>query len=324
MSSEAIEVGVSGNVAPEATPSKQEIIPVKKRFSWTPYILILPAILIVLLALGYPLIWQLMTSMQKFGLAQQFGTAAPEWVWFDNYITLFTDSYMWKVVFRSIAFCFTAAISTMAIGLLTALLMKAVHGGVRITLQIALLLAWAMPVVAAMTIWSWLFDWRRGLVNHVLTKIGINMTGYNWLAQPLTFYLVAVIIVVWMSVPFVAFSIYAGLTQVPDEVLEAAAMDGATPSQQLRLIIMPMIKPILGIVFLLQIIWDLRVFTQIRMLQDQGSIASETNLLGTYIYQLGVGSGNYAMASAVSIFVLLLTVALSWGYVRSLMKEEEI
>lgn len=324
MSSEAIEVNISGNIAPEATPNQQEIVQVRRRFSWTPYVLILPAILIVLLALGYPLIWQLMTSMQKFGLAQQFGTAAPEWVWFDNYITLFTDSYMWKVVFRSIAFCFTAAISTMAIGLLMALLMKAVHGAVRITLQIALLLAWAMPVVAAMTIWSWLFDWRRGLVNHVLTKIGINMTGYNWLAQPLTFYLVAVIIVVWMSVPFVAFSIYAGLTQVPDEVLEAAAMDGATPAQQLRLIIMPMIKPILGIVFLLQIIWDLRVFTQIRMLQDQGSIASETNLLGTYIYQLGVGSGNYAMASAVSIFVLLLTVALSWGYVRSLMKEEEI
>ena len=196
MSSEAIEVSVSGNVAPEATPNKQQIVQVRKRFSWTPYILILPAILIVLLALGYPLIWQLMTSMQKFGLAQQFGTAAPEWVWFDNYITLFSDSYMWKVVFRSIAFCFTAAITTMAIGLLMALLMKAVHGGVRITLQIALLLAWAMPVVAAMTIWSWLFDWRRGLVNHVLTNIGINMNGYNWLAQPLTFYLVAVIIVV--------------------------------------------------------------------------------------------------------------------------------
>ncbi len=324
MPSEAIEVSVSGNVAPEPAPKAPENVQVKRRFSWTPYILIIPAILIVLLALGYPLIWQLITSMQKFGLAQQFGTAAPEWVWFDNYITLFSDPYMWKVVFRSIAFCFIAAISTMAIGLLMALLMKAVHGAIRIVLQIALLLAWAMPVVAAMTIWSWLFDWRRGLVNHMFTKFGVNMTGYNWLAQPITFYLVAVIIVVWMSVPFVAFSIYAGLTQVPDEVLEAAAMDGASPSQQLRLIIMPMIKPVLGIVFLLQIIWDLRVFTQIRMLQDQGSIASETNLLGTYIYQLGVGSGNYAMASAVSIFVLILTVVLSWGYVRSLMKEEEI
>ncbi len=323
-SSEAVEVSVSGDVAPLPIKQKRDAEPPRrKRTPVAPYLLILPAILIILLALGYPLIWQLITSMQKFGLAQQFGTAAPEWVWFDNYVALFTDKYMWKVVARSIAFCFSAALLTMFFGLLIGLLMKAVNKGVRIVLQIALLLAWAMPVVAAMTIWSWLFDWRRGLVNFLLTKLGMGMTGHNWLAHPISFYTVAVIIVVWMSVPFVAFSIFAGLTQVPDEVLEASAMDGATPNQQLRLIILPMIKPVLGIVFLLQIIWDLRVFTQIKLLQDQGSIASETNLLGTYIYQLGVGGGNYAMASAVSIFVLLLTVALSWAYVRNLMKEEE-
>ena len=178
-------------------------------------------------------------------------------------------------------------------------------------------LAWAMPVVAAMTIWSWLFDWRRGLVNWVL-----GTSGHNWLENPLSFFMVAGIIVIWMSVPFVAFSVYAGLTQVPNEVLEAAAMDGASPLQQLFRIVMPMIKPVLGIVFLLQIIWDLRVFTQIYMLQGQGSNPSETNLLGTYIYQLGVGRGDFGTASAVSIFVLGLTVLLSWGYVRYLIKEE--
>ncbi len=322
-SSEAMEVSVSGDVAPLPIPEAPAAKKRRKRGSIAPYLLILPAILILLLALGYPLVWQFITSMQKFGLAQQFGTAAPEWVWFDNYITLFTDRYMWQVVFRSVLFCFTAALLTMFLGLMIALLMNAVNKGVRIVLQVALLLAWAMPVVAAMTIWSWLFDWRRGLVNYLLVGLGFdNMAGHNWLAEPITFYAVAVIIVVWMSVPFVAFSIFAGLTQVPEEVLEAASMDGATRAQQLRTIILPMIKPVLGIVFLLQIIWDLRVFTQIKMLQDQGSIASETNLLGTYIYQLGVGGGNYAMASAVSIFVLLLTIALSWAYVRNLMKEE--
>lgn len=323
--SEAVEISVSGDVAPNPLPKeKRKDRAPRRRGSWVPYLLIVPAILIVLLALGYPLVWQLITSMQKFGLAQQFGTAAPEWVWFDNYVQLFSDPYLWKVVFRSILFCFTAAILTMGIGILMALLMNAVNKGVRIILQIALLLAWAMPVVAAMTIWSWLFDWRRGLVNFVLTKIGFDMTGHNWLAQPISFYAVAVVIVVWMSVPFVAFSVFAGLTQISPEVLEAASMDGATGAQQLRLIIMPMIRPVIGIVFLLQIIWDLRVFTQIKLLQDQGSIATDTNLLGTYIYQLGVGGGNYAMASAVSIFVLILTVALSWGYVRNLMKEEEV
>ncbi|MCW2289675.1 carbohydrate ABC transporter permease [Leucobacter luti] len=294
----------------------------RRRFRLTPYALLLPATLIVLLALGYPIIWQLITSMQHFGLAQQFGSP-PEWVWFSNYIELFTNPTTWLVVARSVAFCLITAGVTMIIGVGLALLMQAIPTWIRISLQIALLLAWATPVVAAMTIWNWIFDWRRGLVNWVLSSLGFPVQGHNWLQDPLSFFAVAMIIVVWMSVPFVAFSVYAALTQVPGEVLEAAQMDGASHWQRLRYIILPVIKPILGIVMLLQIIWNLRVFTQIKLLQDRGSIASQTDVLGTYIYQLGVGSSDFAMASAMSIFVLLLTIALSWAYVRNLVKEDE-
>lgn len=294
----------------------------RRASTFVPYALLLPATLIVLLALGYPIVWQLITSMQHFGLAQQFGKP-PEFVWFSNYVELFTSAETWVVVIRSVLFCLVTAAVTMAVGLGLALLMQAAATWVRITLQISLLLAWATPVVAAMTIWNWIFDWRRGLVNWVLSGLGLPFDGHNWLQNPLSFFLVALIVVVWMSVPFVAFSIYAGLTQVPGEVLEAAQMDGASPWQRLRLIILPVIKPVLGIVMLLQIIWDLRVFTQIKMLQDRGSIASQTDVLGTYIYQLGIGSSDFAMASAMSIFVLLLTIALSWAYVRNLIKEDE-
>ena len=145
----------------------------------------------------------------------------------------------------------------------------------------------------------------------------------TWRTVAWAIFFVAMVIVTWMSVPFVAFSVYAGLTQVSTEVVEAAQMDGARGWQRLRYIILPIIRPVLGIVLLLQIIWDLRVFAQIKLLQDKGSIASETHLLGTYIYQLGVGSSDFAMASAVSVFVLVLTVALSWFYVRHLLKEDE-
>lgn len=296
--------------------------PRKRRIRIAPYVLLLPAILILLLALGYPIVWQLITSMQHFGLAQQFGQPAP-FIWFDNYIELFSDSYMWIVVARSIAFCLVTAAVTVIIGVGLALLMTGIGKFARIFLQITLLLAWAMPVVAAMTVWNWLFDWRRGVVNSLLVSMGFDFQYHNWLQEPLSFFFVAMIIVVWMSVPFVAFSVYAGLTQVSTEVLEAAQMDGAKGFQRFRYIILPMIRPVLGIVLLLQIIWDLRVFTQIKLLQDKGSIASETNLLGTYIYQLGVGSSDFAMASAVSVFVLILTIALSWFYVRSLLKEDE-
>jgi len=288
-----------------------------------PYVLIVPAVVILLAGMGYPLIWQFVTSMQEYGLAQQFGEPAP-FVGFDNFVTLATDPVLWTVVARSLAFCVLTAAVTLAVGTLLALLMTVVTKTARLILQIALLLAWSMPVVAAMTVWIWLFDRRRGVVNYLLDMIpGVEMNRFDWLSTPLTFFAVASIIVIWMSVPFVAFSIYAGLTQVSDEVLEAAQLDGATGYQRFRHIIAPLIRPVIAIVLLLQLIWDLRVFTQITMLQDAGSKSGDYDLLGTYIYKLGTSSQDFGMASAVSILVLAITIALSWFYIRSLLKEDE-
>ena len=293
-----------------------------RRTSRTPYLLVIPAVAILLLGMGYPVIWQFITSMQEYGLAQQFGKPAP-FVGFDNFVTLATDPRLWAVVARSLAFCILTAAITLVIGALLALLMSAVTKTARLILQIALLLAWSMPVVAAMTVWIWLFDRRRGAINYLLDMIpGVDMYRFDWLSTPLTFFIVASIIVIWMSVPFVAFSIYAGLTQVSDEVLEAAQLDGATGWQRFRLIVAPLIRPVLSIVLLLQLIWDLRVFTQITMLQDAGSKSGDFDLLGTYIFKLGTKAQDFGMASAVSILVLAITIAISWFYIRSLLKED--
>ena len=288
-----------------------------------PHVLILPAIVILVLGMGYPMIWQVVTSFQKYGLQQQFGKPAP-FVWFDNYVKLATDPQLWLVVGKSLAFCLITAFVTLAVGTLLALLMSAVTKTARLVLQIALLLAWSMPVVSAMTVWIWLFDRRRGAINYLLDMIpGVEMNRFDWLSTPLTFLLVASIIVVWMSVPFVSFSIYAGLTQVSDEVMEAAQLDGANGWQRFWGIILPMIRPVVSIVLLLQLIWDLRVFTQIKLLQDAGSRSGDYDLLGTYIYKLGTSAQDFGMASAVSILVLGITIALSWFYIRSLLKEDE-
>ena len=108
-----------------------------------------------------------------------------------------------------------------------------------------------------------------------------------------------------MSVPFVAFTVYAALTQVPGELLEAAEIDGAGAWQRFRyVVIVPTIRPVLLVVGLLQVIWDLRVFTQIYVLQKAGGITRDTNLLGTYIYRLGIGGGDFGTAAAVAIFML--------------------
>lgn len=295
----------------------------RKRIPKLPYALLVPAIAILALGTGYPLLWQLLTSFREYGLAQQFGKPA-EWTGFDNYAALLTDPVFWAIVGKSILFCLVTAAATMILGVGAALLMRYTPAWVRLSLQVSMLLAWAMPVVAQMTVWTWLVEDRNGVVNYLLTHLlGMDMIGHNWLVNPWSFFLVASVIITWASVPFVAFSVYAGFTTISSEVVEAAHMDGASGFTMLRTIMLPIVKPVLSIVLLLQLIWDLRVFAQIKLLQDAGSFGQQYDLLGTYIYKLGTGSQSFGMAAAAAIVTMALTLVLSWVYVRHLLKEDK-
>ena len=294
-----------------------------RRRSRLPQAFLVPAIAVLVLALGYPLGRQVVMSLQEYGLAQQFGRPAP-WVGLANYQALVTDSYLWAVVLRSVMFCLVNAAVTMMLGVAVAVLLTKVSRWVRILTQSGLLLAWAMPVLAALTIWQWIFDSQYGIVNWLLTRLGFeSYAGHAWLIDPLSFYLVATVVVVWMSVPFVVFTVYAALTQVPTSTVEAAEIDGAGAWQRFRFVVVPSIRPVLLVVGLLQVIWDLRVFTQIYVLQEAGGISTETNLIGTYVYRLGIAEGQFGVASAVAIFMLALTVVLTFGYVRRMLRTED-
>ncbi|WP_435770912.1 carbohydrate ABC transporter permease [Nocardioides sp. SYSU DS0651] len=285
--------------------------------------LILPAAAILALALGYPLVRQVAMSFQQFGLEQQFGRP-PTWAGLDNYRDLLTDSYLWEVTARTVAFCLVNAGLTLALGMGIALLMARMSRIVRLAAQVALLLAWAMPVVAAMTVWQFLFDTQYGVVNWTLVALGA--TGYedhSWLAEPWSFFMIATLVVVWMSVPFVAFTLYAALTQVPEDVIEAAEIDGAGAWRRFLHVVLPTIRPVLLVVLLLQVIWDLRVFTQIYTLQQAGGITRDTNLLGTYIYTEGIKGGEFDTAAAVAMFMLAITIVLTAPYVRMMLRQEE-
>ncbi len=284
--------------------------------------LVLPAVGLLLLALGYPLGRQVVLSLQEFGLAQQFGRP-PEWVGLGNYRELIGDPYLWRVVLRTVVFCFVNAALTIGIGVGIAVLMTRMSRWLRIAVQSGLLLTWATPVVAAMIVWQFLFDTQYGVVNSVLTSLGGSYEGHSWLLEPMSFFAVATMIVVWMSVPFVVFTIYAALTQVPDDMVEAAEIDGAGAWQRFVHVVLPTIRPVLLVVLLLQVIWDLRVFTQIYTLQKAGGITRDTNLLGTYIYTLGIKGGDFGTAAAAAMFMLALTVVLTAPYIRIMFRQEE-
>lgn len=286
------------------------------------YGLLVPAAAVIAVALGYPLVRQFVISFQEYGLRQQFGQPA-EWVGLQNYTDLLSDPYVWTVIGRSIAFCLVNAAVTMVIGVALAVLMSRVGKVARSTLQVSLLLAWGTPVLASMTVWQWLFDTQYGVINWVLVNVfGIDaMAGHSWIVQPLSFYVVATVIVVWMSVPFVVFSVYAGLLQVSEETMEAAQLDGASARQRFWRITVPIMRPVLSIVLLLQVIWDLKVFTQIYVLQRAGAPTRETNLLGTLIYSY---SDEFSKAGALATIMLVITLALTGFYIRQMLKEDEL
>ncbi|EEH64462.1 ABC transporter, permease protein [Gleimia coleocanis DSM 15436] len=284
-----------------------------------------PAIIAVLVSLGYPLVRQFLMSFQEFGLKQQFG-AAPDWVGFANYQQILSDPYFWTVFLKSLLFCIWTASITMILGVGMAVLMLRIHPAVRTIFNTTLIVVWAMPALASLTVWQWLIDPRAGLLNYFLTSLGFtDFKNFNWLANHyISFYLIASLIIIWASIPLVTITVYAALVQVPPEILEASAIDGASRKQQLFSIMLPMISPVIALIGVLQVIWDLRVFTQIYVLQQAGGIQEETNLLGTYVYQTGISQGNYGVASALAMIILILTLGLTGKYLQLLFRQGDV
>jgi N,N'-diacetylchitobiose transport system permease protein len=303
---------------PTATGRLQRARRRGRRSSALPYWLLLPAVTVLVVMLGYPLYRLVVLSTHEFGLEQIFGQPAA-FVGLDNFREILNERYFWTVLWRTILFCAVNVFGTMFLGVLIALLMNSLGKWMRLLVSTSLILAWAMPALTATVVWQWIFDTQYGLVNWALSK-----PGHSWLAEPLSFFTVATIIVVWMGIPFVAFTTYAALTQVPVELIEAAHLDGAGPVARWRFVIFPAIRPILLIITSLSILWDFRVFTQIYVLQRAGGISRETNLLGVYAYRISIGENAFDIGAAIAIVMVLITMVLTATYLRSMIRQDEL
>lgn len=291
------------------------------RGGWT---LLAPSLIILGVMVGWPAILMVVQSFTDYTVRNKVQGTMPDFIGLDNYIALFSESDFPAVLMRSLGLMVVLTALIIILGVLVALLMTRLGRTWRIVVSVSLLLAWAMPPLTATVVWGWIFDTQYGLVNWTLnTLTGTDdFTNYSWLLNPWSFYMVLTIIVVWQGIPFVAFTTYAGLGQVPGEVIEAASLDGATGWKRFWQVVFPYLRSILTVVLVLQIIWNLRIFTQVYALQSRGGIASETNVLGTYLFRQGVGE--FGMTSAIGVVMVILLLVLSWGYVRTTLKEEEL
>jgi N,N'-diacetylchitobiose transport system permease protein len=292
------------------------------RRSFAPFAMLAPAIVMLAVFIGWPLVQIIVMSFQEYGRAQIFGQPA-SFVGLDNYAAVLGDPEFWQVLARSVGLCAVCVVATMVLGILIALLLERLGPVMRTAVSVALLLAWAMPALTATIVWGWMFDTQYGVVNYLLTTVtGTDWTGHSWLIDPLSFFAVAAIIITWGAIPFVAFTVYAGLTQVPGEVMEAGALDGAGAWQRFRFLTLPYLRSILLVLLILQIIWDLRVFAQIYALQAVGGVRAETNTIGVYIYSVSMASGDLGAGGAISVILVLIMLVISGYYIRSMLRQE--
>lgn len=286
-----------------------------------PYLLLAPAAVILAIVMGYPIVRLLGLSFTQAKL-RDLVKGTERWNNFANYTKMLTDEAFWASLGRTIVFALICVAATMVIGTLLALLMVKLGKGMRMLLLVALLLAWATPQVTATQVWQWLFDTRYGLINHLLSSMGLTrFDNYSWLANPVSLLAVAGVIVVWGAIPFVTLTIYAGRTQISESLYESAGLDGAGPVRTFRTITLPMLAPIFTMLAALSTIWDFRVFTQVFLLQQAGGITSETNLIAIYAYRTSFSGNDFGVGAAIAVAMVIVLAGLSVFYVRRMLKE---
>jgi N,N'-diacetylchitobiose transport system permease protein len=285
-----------------------------------PYWLILPVVAALAALLGYPIYSLVRLSFQHYTLFELIRHHG-QWVGLDNFSSVLRDQVFWHTVLRTVIFTIANVGLTILGGTLIALLLVRVSGWVRILVTSGLVLVWAMPQVVAVQVWYWMTNFQNGVVNYVLTELHIgNYFQHDWYATTFSQLGLVTALIVWGALPFVAITIYAALSQVPGELVEAAEIDGARPWRVFLDVTLPILRPVLLILTSLSILWDFGVFTQPYLLIGQAHLNPSNYLMGVYLFEEGYLKADYGRGAAISILMLLIVAAMSVFYVRRMVK----
>ncbi|HEY6960316.1 MAG TPA: sugar ABC transporter permease [Gaiellaceae bacterium] len=295
----------------------------RRRRVWglaVPYALIAPVVLTIAVILGYPLYFLVRLSFQRYGLFELIRHAGVS-VGTANYRSVLHDQVFWHTLARTVVFTGANVVLTIVLGMLIALLLLQLSTWVRVLLTSGLVLVWSMPVVVAVQIWAWMTDYEHGVLNYVLTELGVgDYFQHDWYASTPSQLAMVTLLIVWGALPFVVITLYAGLAQVPRDLTEAAAVDGASAWRAFRDITLPILKPILLILTSLSIIWDFGVFTQAYLLIGQSRIHPGNYLMSVYLFEEGYFKSDYGRGATISLLMLVIVAVLSVVYVRRMVR----
>src|SRR5256885_4366734 len=239
----------------------------RRRLSWArlgrasvPYWLILPVVAALAAILGYPIYSLVRLSLQHYTLFELIRHQG-QWIGLRNFSSVLHDQVFWHTVLRTVIFTVVNVGLTIVGGTLIALLLVRVSGWVRILVTSGLVLVWAMPQVVAVQVWYWMTNFQNGVVNYVLTELHVgNYFQHDWYATTFSQLGLVTALIVLGALPFVAITVYAALSQVPAELVEAAEIDGARPWRGFHDRTVPILLPGVLILTSLSILLDFSVF----------------------------------------------------------------
>ena len=275
-----------------------------------PYLL--PTLLFIGVFLAYPIFDVIRQSFEHNVPIRPW--EAQGFVGFDNYVTLFKSAAFRRALLVTVSWTVLSVVGKLIIGFGTALLLQRQFPGRRLYLTL-LMIPWVTPMVVAAVVWRWVLNSEYGQFNGLLDLLGLPVVP--WLGQSGTAFLATATVDMWIGIPFATMVLMAGLQSIPDELYEAALIDGAGPWQRFRFITVPQLRPVLLVVLLLMSVWTFNSFEVIYPMTKGGPTGATTTLV-IQAYQTAFGSFDFGMAAALSTVIFLILLAVSFGYWRLL------
>jgi ABC-type sugar transport system permease subunit len=265
-----------------------------------PYLFIAPAGILLIAVFAIPTIWAIGMSLFEYNL---IGTDRP-FVGLDNYINLLTnDRVFWRSVRVTIVWTFISVSLEYVIALVIAVLLNEA-GKLRGGFRAVTALPWAVPPVIAALIWSTMYDPHIGVLNQVLQPMGLIRSPKTWLAEPGLVLPSLIAVVLWKYTPFMILALLAGLQSIPEDLYDAAAVDGANLLQRFRYVTLPLLMPVTTVVLTLGVIWRAKHFDIVWAL-TKGGPGSTSELLTINAYRRVIMSFQAGVGSAVAVILAI-------------------
>jgi multiple sugar transport system permease protein len=281
-----------------------------------PYLLTLPSLLLAAVVIFWPVydLIQIAThDVSRFGQLRDFND-------FANFYALVEDPDFINALLRTGLWTVLVVGGALAISIPVAMILNSDFYG-RSVARVIIMLPWAVSLTMTAIVWRWALNGESGMLNSALRGLGLIDTNIQWLASAGTAFPMQVLIGILVTVPFTTTIFLGGLSSIPDDLYEAASLEGATPVQQFRHITFPLLKPFVNIAIVLNTIYVFNSFPIIWVM-TQGGPANSTDILVTHLYKLAFRIGKLGEASAVSLVMFAILLIFTFIYVRLAMREQ--